>query len=77
MLDLLASCFLAQSCSREIIDAVVQSDAKNVELWVDMLDRYVYYYQVRPLLLCLITACSIRFCNSDGDSSPGMTQPLN
>lgn len=34
-----------QKCLK-ITDAVVQSDAKQVVLWVEMLDKYVYYFSV-------------------------------
>lgn len=35
-----------QKCLR-IIDNVVQSDAKQVPLWVEILDKYVYYHEVK------------------------------
>lgn len=34
-----------QKCLK-ITDGVVQSDAKQVVLWVEMLDKYIYFYEV-------------------------------
>lgn len=35
-----------QKCLK-IIDALVQSDRKQVQLWVEVLDKYIYYYEAQ------------------------------
>jgi len=34
-----------QKCLK-IVDSVVQSDSKQVVLWVEMMDKYIYYYEM-------------------------------
>lgn len=55
-------------------DTVVQSDAKQVVLWVEMLDKYVYYFEVGceevtiKFVQSLVNLCleHISFAQSDG-----------
>merc|ERR1719203_2079031 len=45
-----------QKCLK-IVDAVVTADPKQVGLWVEMLDKYIYYYEV------LVEEVEIKYIN--------------
>ena len=41
LMDRVSECRCVKTC-----EAVVQSDSGQVGLWVEMLDRYIYYFEV-------------------------------
>lgn len=63
-----------QKCLK-IVDNVVQSDAKQVVLWVEMLDKYIYYYEMgcedvtAKYIQSLLNLCHEHITFAQNDSS--------